>query len=99
MAACLYEEIRADLRWVADKLEDAGFTYRAYNNGIQYNAEDTSGIIHSYYPTTGTVLLHEGNDWSKRKIKKFKKVPLEEFMNLLNNPEEIKNYFKKEKKL
>ena len=89
-----YMEIKPELRWVADKLEDAGFTYKAYNQGIQFNADDRSGVIHSYYPTTGTILLHEGNGWTKKATKKFYEATLAEFMDLLENPEKIKNYFK-----
>lgn len=64
----LYNEIRKDLRWVADILEDNDFEYSVYKNGIQYNVKDRTGIIHSFYPTTGTCLYHWSNDRADRNL-------------------------------
>jgi hypothetical protein len=59
MASNLYSEIRFDLRWVADYLEDTGLKYKVYNNGVLYNVTDDDGNVHSFYPTTGTIMLHD----------------------------------------
>ena len=71
MAAITYDKIRPDLQYVADELTKNGISYKAYNSGVQYNATDLEGVIHTFYPTTGTVILHASNDRNDRRTKTF----------------------------
>lgn len=90
----LYSEIREDLRWVADTLEDHEFEYSAYNKGVQYNAKDRNGIIHTFYPTTGSIIFHWSNNRADSKlVKTFRDRDLDYFMNMLEQPKEIRNLF------
>lgn len=90
----LYSEIREDLRWIADVLEDNDFEYAAYNRGVQFNAKDRNGIIHSFYPTTGTCLYHWSNDKADRNLTKtIRKQTLNDFMKMLDRPQAIKALF------
>ena len=93
MASNMYLEIREDLRYIADILEDNGFQYKAYNNGIQYNAADDDGIIHSFYPTNGTMLFHASNERKDRRTKTVRYGTVERFLWMLKNPQEIKKLF------
>ena len=93
MASNMYREIREDLRYVADILEDNEFQYKAYNNGIQFNAVDNDGIIHSFCPTSGTMLFHASNEREDGRTKSIKYGSIEKFMWMLKNPQEIKKLF------
>lgn len=93
MASNTYREIREDLRCIADILEDNDFEYKAYNEGIQFNVKDTDGIIHSFYPTSGTMLFHASNERSDRRIKTIRGGSIEEFMQMLRHTKRIKNLF------
>lgn len=90
----LYSEIREDLRWIADVLEDNDFEYAAYNRGVQFNAKDRNGIIHSFYPTTGTALYHWSNNKADRTFTKtVRNQSLRDFMNMLDRPQSIRDLF------
>jgi hypothetical protein len=70
-----------------DLLIDAGFTdCSVYNHGKQINVSDKNGIIQTYYPTTGTVLLRQNNSRYNNKTKSLYNKTIEEFIQLLNNP-------------
>lgn len=55
MAATPYSKLRDDLKYVADRFSKEGINYSAYNYGVQYNAADKSGIVHSFYPILGRI--------------------------------------------
>ena len=95
--ASTYSETRSDLRWIADELEDLELTYKIYNYGVQYNVEDLNGIIHSYYPTTGTMLFHASNDRNDRRSKVIRDASFEEFVSYVTEPERIQELFKERK--
>lgn len=86
--ADIYSEIRLDLRWIADYLEDQRFEYKSYNHGIQFNVKDKNGIIHSFYPTTGTALFHEKNERGG-KVVTIRNLMLEAFLDYIRDPERI----------
>lgn len=90
----LYREIRSDLQEVADYLEDNQITYWSYNHGTQFKAYDKDGIIHSFYPTTGTILLHKTNEKSSNQSVTLRRKTKEEFQMLLQHPDQIQAYFK-----
>lgn len=92
--ADMYSEIRPDLRWIADWLEDDHLQYKSYNNGIQFNVTDENGIIHSYYPTTGTALFHKSNERGGGS-KTLRNQTLEQFLYYIRNPILIRNLFSK----
>lgn len=55
-----YYEIKPQFRWMADYLEnETGLQYQFYNAGIQVNVTDRKGVVHSYYPTTGTCIFRQ----------------------------------------
>lgn len=93
MASNLYREIREDLRYVADILEDNEFQYKVYNRGIQFNVIDSDGIIQSFYPTSGTMLFHASNERSDRRVETIRNGSIEDFMKMLRNTTEIKKLF------
>lgn len=98
MAATPYSKLRNDLKYVADRLLKEGIKYSAYNYGVQYNAADKSGIVHSFYPTTGTILFHENNSKENRNTKTIKNCDIDTFIMYLNFPNIIKIFFRKERK-
>lgn len=89
LMANLYSEIRPDLRPVADYLEERHITYRAYRNGIEYEAEDRNGVPHSYFPTTGTIQLNLKKYQKGSKKKTIRNSSKEQFLRFLLNPELI----------
>lgn len=93
MASNTYREIREDLRYVADILEDNEFQYKAYNAGIQFNVVDTEGIIHSFYPTSGTMLFHASNERNDTRTKTIRDGSIDEFIMMLRDTNEIKKLF------
>ena len=93
-----YEAIRPELRYVADKFAENGIEYKAYNGGVQYNATDINGIIHTFYPTTGTVILHASNERRDRRVKSFYNQTLENFIKGMKFKDLTKHYFKEDKK-
>lgn len=91
---CTFEELRDDLREIAITLYKNGFRCRAYNKGIQFNVPDRDGIIHEFYPTTGTIVFHISNlKEGRNKTKIFRDKDIEWFMEYLNAPEKIKGMF------
>lgn len=62
------------------QLESSGIEFKTYNNGIQINAHDIDGIIHTFYPTTGTVVIHASNDRKNRRTKSFSDQSIEKFI-------------------
>ena len=91
---CTFEELKDDLKWVAIEFDKNGFRCRAYNKGVQFNVPDRSGIIHEFYPTTGTVIFHFSSLKEDRgKIKTFRNKDIHWFMEYLNAPEKIKGMF------
>ena len=98
ISATPYSKLRDDLKYVADRFSKEGINYSAYNYGVQYNAADKSGIVHSFYPTTGTILFHESNDKENRNTKTIKNCDIDTFIMYLNFPNIIKIFFRKERK-
>ncbi|MFV0527736.1 MAG: hypothetical protein ACK5MN_03300 [Lachnospiraceae bacterium] len=86
MGSNLYGEIRDDLKWIVDALEDAELNYKAYNRGAQYNVTTEGGGTHSYYPTTGTVLLHSRRS---KKTANIKGCTVFEFIDIVSNQDRI----------
>lgn len=91
--ANIYSEIRPDLRYVADFLEYHDIEYKVYNNGIQYNAVGTDGAIHSFYPTTGTIVLHAPGK-NSRQNKTFRNASKEKFLYFVKHPEGVRKFLK-----
>ena len=90
MSKDLYREIADKFKPVAERLEDAHLEYASYGNGVQFNVKDTNGIIHSFYPSTGTMLFHRGNGIKYRKeIAVIRGGNLKRFMKLMRKPDEI----------
>lgn len=87
-------DIRPDLQWVADILADADLEYKTYNQGIQFNVADMAGVIHSFYPTTGTILFHEGNARNQRKTATLRDQSIYTFISYLVRPDRIQNIIK-----
>ena len=46
--------------------EQFGLETRRYNHDKQLNIKDLSGIWHSFYPTTGTMVFNKFDDISKK---------------------------------
>lgn len=98
MAAITYEDIRPDLRYVADEFIKNGIEYKAYNGGVQYNAADLDGVIHTFYPTTGTVILHASNARNDKRVKTFSDRTLKDFIKGMKFKNLTQHYFKEDKK-
>lgn len=96
--ADIYSEIRLDVRWMAEYLEARGIEYHSYNHGVQFNVVDSAGVIHSFYPTTGTLVLHEGNERNKRKTVTLRNQNMYQLINYILDPEEIQRLIRKENK-
>lgn len=75
------------------ELEEAGIEYVVYNSGKQINAKDLEGVIHSFYPTTGTIVLHASNDKYDHRTKVFKDKTVQDFIKGLTFPNLTKHYF------
>lgn len=96
MAFCTYDEIKPELRFIAEALENADIWYRAYSRGVQYNAKDLEGVIHSYYPTTGTILLRASNDKKDHRTKTIRNKTIEQFIKGLKFKNLTSFYFKED---
>lgn len=94
MASNTYREIWEDLRYIADILEENELEHKAYNAGIQFNAKDVNGVIHSFYPTSGTMLFHASNNRNDKRTITVKNGSIKVFMWMLKNTNEIKILFK-----
>ena len=66
--------------YVYVKLIDAGFSAEVF-----INVRDKNGIIQSFY-TSGTIVAHDANN----KIHSIREKTVVDFINLLNNPETLK---------
>lgn len=93
MAIISYDEILPELQYVADELMKAGIEYRAYNQGRQFNALDLEGTWHTYYQTTGTVVLHASNNITNNRTKSFRNKSLENFIKGMKTKNLTKIYF------
>lgn len=96
MAAILYDEILPELQEVADRLEESEIQYRAFNKGYQFNAMDLDGVWHSFYPTTGTVILNASNDRKDHRRKTFYDKSLDTFIKGMKTNNLTKHYFKED---
>lgn len=76
------------------ELEEAGIEHIEYNAGKQINAKDLDGITHSFYPTTGTIVLHASNDKYDNRTKVFRDKTIEDFIKGMKFPNLTKYYFK-----
>lgn len=78
---------------VVDLLLHHGFDeVNVYNFGKQVNVADKDGIIQTFYPTTGTILLHSGNERGN-KTKSIRNESFETFLDFISNPLRIKQLF------
>lgn len=75
--------------------EKRGFTCKQYMNGVQLNVTDKSGIIQTFYPTTGTIVLHASNERNDRRLKSIKNSDVGTFIRLLENPSDIQAFFER----
>lgn len=80
---------------MVEELEKAGIEYREYKNG-QINAKDLEGVIHTFYSTTGTVVLHAGNDKYENRTKVFRDKTIEQFAKALKFKNLVEYYFKED---
>lgn len=76
------------------ELDDLGISYMEYNNSTQVNAKDTDGVIQTFYPTTGTIVIHASNARSDRRMKVIRDKTLEQFIKGITTPRMIDYYFK-----
>lgn len=99
-----YFQIYPDLRYVADRLEQSKIPYQVENHGICFRATDLDGIQHSYYPTTGTIVLRKFLKVGSKAIRKnpvsltLRRRDLENFIYFLENPQEVNEQFRKDLK-
>lgn len=91
-----YDEIKPELQSVADYFEDRGIPYKSFNGGIQFNAQDDRGVWHSFYPTTGTVIINRSNDRKDHAKKVFKDKQLQEFADAMFMGAALQKFFAKE---
>ena len=97
MPQCTYEDLRDDMKIIAVTFHSNGFKCRAYNRGTQFNVMDASGVLQTFYPTTGTVVFHLSNEVCDRgKVKTFKHKTIRWFMDHLRNPETIRKLIMEE---
>jgi hypothetical protein len=73
-------------------LENQFEEVNVYNFGKQVNVADRDGIIQSFYPTTGTILLHSSNERGN-KAKSIRDETFETFLDFISNPIRIKQLF------
>lgn len=79
-----------------EELEKEGIKYKEYNNGALINALDQEGIIQSFYPTTGTIVLHASNDKKDHRTKVIRNKTIEQFIKGIKVKNLTKYYFKGE---
>lgn len=77
-----------------DFFENLGFVCKEYNNGVQLNVTDKAGVIQTFYPTTGTIVLHASNERADRRMKSIRNSNVEYFVELINNPEIIQGFLR-----
>lgn len=76
-----------------NKLLENDFTdVNIYNFGKQINLSDKEGIIQTFFPTTGTILLHSRNG-KGNKTKTFRNETIDVFIDFISNPLRIKQIF------
>lgn len=77
-------------------VRNAGLNFRIFNNGKQLNIQDESGLWHSFYPSSETMVFNKFDDWSKKCSMREIKFT-DEFINYyFMNPDNIQNLFTKE---
>lgn len=79
-----------------DILTKKGFSPTIHSN-YQVNAPDRLGVVQSFYPTTGTIVLHDRNgDFLKKDYPKsisIKNTTIQFFIALLDHPDFIQEEF------
>ncbi|MFR2776339.1 MAG: hypothetical protein ACLTBR_10960 [Anaerostipes sp.] len=91
------QEMKSYVDSAEKELKKAGIKYRIYNDGTLINAEDMDGITQSFYPTTGTVVLHASNKIRDRRTKVFKYRDIHAFINGMKTKNLTGLYFENEK--
>lgn len=91
------KEMQSCIGSAEKELKKAGIMYRIYNGGTLINAEDMEGITQSFYPTTGTVVLHASNEITDHRTKVFKYKDIKAFIKGLKTRNLTGLYFKNEK--
>lgn len=76
------------------ELDDAGIEYVEYNEGRQINAKDLEGTIHTFYPTTGTIVLHASNSRYDNRTYVIRNKTITQFIKGLKVENLTSHYFK-----
>ena len=77
-------------------VKKCGLDFKVLNAGRQLNIKDLSGLWHSYYPSTGSMVFNKFDDRSK-KITLHYQTLTEDFINeYFKDPDRIQNMFKEE---
>lgn len=81
---------------ILQKIKDTGLCVIGYPQTKMLNIEDKAGIIHSYYTTTGTIILRHSNyQYDKYKIY-YKNCTVSEVIDLCLHPERIQQLIKEQ---
>lgn len=81
------EEYSKETEQAIEVLLESGFSdCNVCNHGKQINVMDKDGIIHTFYPTTGTILFHFSNKKYDNKLITIRNETVETFIDFLCNP-------------
>lgn len=72
--------MKTEVKEAVEKLERAGVKYQLFNKDTGINARDMEGIKQTFYPTTGTVVLHAADDRNDHRTKTFRDKDIDTFI-------------------
>lgn len=79
------------------KLDHAKVEYTLFNNDTGINAKDMEGVKQTFYPTTGTIVLHATDDKNDHRTKTFRDKNIDAFIKGLKTRNLVGLYFGNEK--
>lgn len=72
--------MKTEVKEAVEKLERAGVKYQLFNKDTGINARDMEGIKQTFYPTTGTVVLHATDSQNDHRTKTFRDKDIDTFI-------------------
>lgn len=78
-----------DFDEIINIFDHSGLKYKAYPKTYLINAEDTFGVIQSYYASTHTAIFRDSNDKFNQQRKTVRDLPVDEFIELCKDGDKI----------
>lgn len=78
---------------VVSEVEKTGLSFKAYPETYLINVTDISGIVQSYYASTGTAIFRDSNNKYHSQKHTERGMQLNKFLELCNSEDDIMDFF------